>query len=415
MKKIISLLILVAMLFASCNVDATNSSIKDETNNPAGKKDVMIIWTEPFSQQSIKDLVSYLHESTQGEFNAEVIALPDYEDENRDEELKRLRTELMSGKGPDLFILNAYSTLSSGSFLFPDIEKTMRAGVFQDLTAFFDESEEFSQFIEPVMQAGKLNSKRYVVPLQYHIYHYYGPKDKFENIDVNRAGENLFLFNEEFAKNPGLISSFAAPMPYTWFDKPFLDYDAGKLNIDKQVIENGVSANIMFRKTLEKSTEMSEIKLGFGYNNAGIDCEIVPKSNSTGTITPVIASYAMVFSSSKHTKQAVSFINLLLSETLQKNEPLIYNDKAFALAAKDSNQSLLFMQPNALPVRVGCNKEEKLSQLESRLTNGLLLGEGYGILDKEIRKAVDIALTDDFKINDLCDTLQKELGKFISE
>ena len=76
----------------------------------------------------------------------------------------RLSTELMAGKGPDLFFPgNLYETT--------DIMKLAETGIFADLNEFIesDDSFDIDAYIKPVMDGGILNGKRYLIPITYMI------------------------------------------------------------------------------------------------------------------------------------------------------------------------------------------------------------------------------------------------------
>lgn len=71
----------------------------------------------------------------------------------------QLRTELMAGEGPDLLLLDMSQNL------FPDTVKAARSGVFCDLGPLLDETLAGMQLVQPVMDAGMIDGKRYLVPL----------------------------------------------------------------------------------------------------------------------------------------------------------------------------------------------------------------------------------------------------------
>ena len=57
----------------------------------------------------------------------------------REAEIHQLNTEILSGKGPDLFIMEGNRLTNVN--LFPDIEKSMMNGAFLDLTDVMDSNE----------------------------------------------------------------------------------------------------------------------------------------------------------------------------------------------------------------------------------------------------------------------------------
>lgn len=82
----------------------------------------------------------------------------------REAEIHQLNTEILSGKGPDLFIMEGNRLTNVN--LFPDIEKSMMNGAFLDLTDVMDSNEFTAEnFYMPLLDAGKLKGKQYILPL----------------------------------------------------------------------------------------------------------------------------------------------------------------------------------------------------------------------------------------------------------
>ncbi len=73
----------------------------------------------------------------------------------------QIRTEIPSGKGPDLLYANG-STL-------PDVYKTMSAKLFEDLCPYMVCDEEFrtEDYIEGIMDGGVLQGKQYLLPVSH--------------------------------------------------------------------------------------------------------------------------------------------------------------------------------------------------------------------------------------------------------
>ncbi len=104
------------------------------------------------------------------------VILPDisqgaaYKKENRETMLSQLRTQVMAGTGPDLFILESDFNSWWLPALFQDPEIAMRGGVFCDLLPLFSQAEiSVDDFNAPVMEVGQVNGKQYIVPLYYQV------------------------------------------------------------------------------------------------------------------------------------------------------------------------------------------------------------------------------------------------------
>ena len=112
--------------------------------------------------------------------NLEILPL---DDEPRQIRLKRLRTQIMSGKGPDVYLLPTgnQAILRRGSEplyvtvdpLFPDVNHVMELGVFFDLSALYDADTALNaSALKPeIMEAGCRDGHRWVLPLRLSLIH----------------------------------------------------------------------------------------------------------------------------------------------------------------------------------------------------------------------------------------------------
>ena len=82
--------------------------------------------------------------------------------------LTRIRTEMMSGKGPDVFIVQC-GTMSDWEVLFPMPEKTMRSGAFLSLDTYIENAQymEWEKLTPVVMAAGRDEYGQQLLPLTY--------------------------------------------------------------------------------------------------------------------------------------------------------------------------------------------------------------------------------------------------------
>lgn len=86
--------------------------------------------------------------------------------EERKGALTRLHTEIMGGKGPDLFIIGFGW---QDDLLFPYPEKSARNGIFLNLDKLMEKSQftQWDQQVQPILDAGKTEKGQYLIPLSY--------------------------------------------------------------------------------------------------------------------------------------------------------------------------------------------------------------------------------------------------------
>ena len=87
------------------------------------------------------------------------------EGNEREITLERIRTEIMAGEGPDVFII---MTKGSNS-LFPIPEKAMQEGVFLTLDEYIQNAElaDWDSLTQPVLEAGRTEEGQQLVPMMY--------------------------------------------------------------------------------------------------------------------------------------------------------------------------------------------------------------------------------------------------------
>ena len=106
--------------------------------------------------------------------------------QEREITLKQLRTKIMSGNSPDVFLLPTGNTLTTDYTnehlhrltrnteiepLFLDVSQAMRSGQFLDLTTFYDgdPAVDTAALKREIMDAGTVGNRRYVLPLRFNI------------------------------------------------------------------------------------------------------------------------------------------------------------------------------------------------------------------------------------------------------
>ena len=214
MKRYLSLLLAAALLCTMCAGCSTNKQTANATPqlDPDAPCTLRLVtestagqWTSymdagaSFLMSAIYNTVNYFRESHPN-VTVEVEVLPGTE-EARSARLQALRTEIMAGKGPDLFLLPA-GWLSGEDWwemppLFQNVEQAMRNGHFADLSAFYDADTELKteELQQSVMDAGVLDGKRLVLPLGFDCSLYIGNAEKLDALgfDLTEAASHDYF------------------------------------------------------------------------------------------------------------------------------------------------------------------------------------------------------------------------------
>ena len=91
----------------------------------------------------------------------------------RETRLQRLRTEIMSGSGPDLFIMQTVTASGDGMFYKPALfnfpEKNIESGLFLPLDTYMDNNTRFTDWgaqTKAVLDAGRNEEGQLIIPLK---------------------------------------------------------------------------------------------------------------------------------------------------------------------------------------------------------------------------------------------------------
>ena len=157
MKRRLVCLLLCCALLAGCGASSAESQ----------PLPVVTICTDAETNHAFGQALQALAREYSSEYEFDFITLPGDDNLTREDEalqgqLARLRTQIMSGRGPDLFLCSG-----GGNALFTDPQKMMRAGVFADLAPYMDDFSAGRQLNEAVLAAGRAEGVQYVLPLTF--------------------------------------------------------------------------------------------------------------------------------------------------------------------------------------------------------------------------------------------------------
>ena len=121
--------------------------------------------------------------------------------------IKELRTEIMSGGGPDVFLLSA----DSSQRLFEDPKKTMYSDTFLPLDDYISDAKYMKpeEWNQTVLESGRTEEGQVVLPVLYSYYAFAFQTSRLEN-----PGEIPSSLEEIFACEDSLIGEYVAYFPY---------------------------------------------------------------------------------------------------------------------------------------------------------------------------------------------------------
>lgn len=282
-------------------------------------------------------------------------------DSEREIAMDRIRTEIMSGEGPDLFIVKCRNPFINEPLLFEIPEKAMELGFFLPLDEYMENAEyaEWDKFTQPIMEAGRNKEGQQLVPLAYKL-----PAAMYREEDVAHTPTDMTweeLKNEEALQDA--VQRLGAGLPPTGpWDGPYdfpIHYLLG-------VLADYQNEELMFteEELLRYATEICEITkyyednklyevpystkstLGVGFNSTGGGSvyegrnlvhnllngitehdalTLVPLYSDDGGCTALISSFAAINRNTDRPEDAFRVLDILMSTSYQCNSVLFRN------------------------------------------------------------------------------------------
>ena len=245
-KQIFAAFLTVVLLFVTTGCDTRNTPASEPEESSTDRDGPATLWvlvnskSRSVNKNALSNRVGELAEeysASREKVNIKVEYLPS-EAEELETRLDQLRTLIMAGQGPDIYIL------PTGQ-LFGDVEQSMRNGMFADISTLYDTDDELGkgELEQTVMDAGTVDGTRYVLPLRYTFPAVYIDASQLDSLglDVERMRESADgLLDEIAAKADPALAKYAWPMFYHNAFCVFpntLDYDRQSVALTEDEVE----------------------------------------------------------------------------------------------------------------------------------------------------------------------------------
>lgn len=315
-----------------------------------------------YDQTGIAQFCRDLSKKLKSECGIEKIAfefLPQ-ESEARKSKLQHLQTEIMSGRGPDVFLVDTAESILSDSgveqrdALFRLPQKNMEAGLFLPLDEYMENNTCFTDWsaqTQSVMETGRNDEGQLIIPMTYKFPVLVYPKaetdvpyttdltrreilDDPENHKMSAALYSAYgkTFTTEDGYNAvdfyptALTDVFGQHADYKKEELLFTEDELYEVTCEAITLQKVVEAN-EWLCSVEQSTDyglFSVFKAGAKYNANGFDTEmtLVPQYNKNGGITATVTAYAAVNRNTSFPTEAFSVIDYLMQEETQRYSEL---------------------------------------------------------------------------------------------
>ena len=384
MKKILSVLLCLILLI-SCTACGSG---KFDPDKPV----TITILCEDFwadvAGESLQDIVSYYYPSISLEF----VTLTDSDQNEREMQLTNIRTEIMAGKGPDIFICNTWQPEcieeDRKEPLFRDPVKAMQNGTFLDLDPYIAASEimNIGGVTERIMEAGRTERGLMLLPLFYEFELFFLDRSLVADPDKEyKSWDDILLNGEDNVKKT------LAGRSFLWSYKAFsdiVDYENYTPAISQQeLLDMAVNIQelwktegeeigyyqyevdgVVYRNT-EGLTEMTLSDLN--YDKDYIYPLLLP--NDKDGVTAFVRTFTAINNNTEHPEAAFKVLETLYSKEVQQSKGIM-NENTGKWAGRVCMYMDAFDIPYGIPaceyaLDIGIYDMEMLKSFNDRITS----------------------------------------------
>ena len=260
----------------------------------------------------------------------------------RETEINQLNTEIITGGGPDIFLMQTLRFTDEN--LFPDVQKAMKNHSFLNLSDYADaNSFDPANYYSGVLAAGQLDDQQYILPLSFSVPLFVGAENVItgSGYQPEMASANQTAFFEELSR---VLNENGKQVEYSLsltnlLDQPLIDYQEGAIQLDTDAVRQALTIEkdytthqLNFFNNYDSQQidalaagtpfgllEMSDIALGTLHplDTKGIAPFVQGIPNENGSITAEISSYAMASANTQYPEQCAELLYYLMSAECQ--------------------------------------------------------------------------------------------------
>ena len=296
---------------------------------------------------------------------------------DRETTISRLRTEIMSGKGPDIFIMGSNDREIEPLFIVP--EKNMANGAFLPLNEYIENAEymEFEKFVPGVMSAGQYKGEQYILPMTYTM-----PLTFYNGDEVQHTASKTMTW-EQMSEGEAYLRHAAyafCPDGGMYLSGPYLlnsfgqiaDYEHDKLLLTEEEllkrVEDMIALNHERFHSEDAASELPtnwQTHLSYGFERLvkwrGVPPESVFYEEETAAeLPPLEDPYTIVpmYSDDGGAMATVLTYAAINANTRQPEKAFFVLDYLFGLKSQQSSTVFQLTCEDAIPVHMDLLQEE---------------------------------------------------------
>lgn len=317
-------------------IDYDNLDFANERSKYAAREKELVILTEENLKQEI-DRVALWYMRSQDEVKI-TIEVFSKDERKRENQLQKMRTKIMAGEGPDVYIMDIQNELTDISDekvpLFANVNKTIESGVFETLTSYMEADSYWKEqpMGDAFLRAGQMDEQQYVLPLSCDYYVLAGI-----NVDEPNLGDNIMewlsyinVTDDDNIKNGCSMLAMQSARLF----QPAIDYQNKSVTIEKEKwISYMAELLVPYRKAwyvMDKTGERGYCAWAIrqvmddmqGFKNEEAEkynfCKSIP--GLEGECKASVRTWGAVGKNSEYKQEAYDFLMLFLNNKVTKDE-----------------------------------------------------------------------------------------------
>ena len=313
-------------------------------------------------------------EGVDGEIEVRIQRLPD-DKEKREIEIQKLRTKIMAGKGPDVYLLESVWE-NAAEAVMPLLEnpyQTMQSGALASLDEFMEKDSywEDNTYHEAILKAGQYDGRQYIIPMS--VMYYVLPRpDDMEKMkgDTLQEWMQQAVSSDDFRLKQAF---YGLKLQTARWIQPAADYEKAEVKFDKERWKELAQDCIQFNIDVHDEVISSDIESRFVFKDSRevlyyneqspLGLQVVP--DMEGRKMASIMSYGAVGMSSDLKQEAYDFLMLFLNDRTQKYQKE-HSEDSMKLPAFYGylDKSFTPVQENAFEVWMNYPSEEVLQEMQ---------------------------------------------------
>ena len=341
------------------------------TEEKSEEEKILRVVTDERLYTEVESAADFL-EGVEGEIEVRIQRLPD-DKEEREIEIQKMRTEIMAGKGPDVYLLDGKQ--ENGEEFLPLLEnpyQTMQSGALAPLDELMEKDSYWKDdtYSDVILKAGQYDGHQYILPMS--VSYYVLPRQQdMEEMSGDTLGE--WLEQARNSQDTRLKTAFWASLwaqSGRWI-QPAADYERGEVLFNKEKWMEFSDQYFQFH--INAGEEVHETdnwyyfemlsSAMFSDKTSPIDLQVVPDLD--GRKMAAIQTYGAVGMSSDLKQEAYDFLMLFLNDRTQKYQKE-HSEDSMKLPAFYGylDKSFTPVQENAFEVWMNYPSEEVLQEMQ---------------------------------------------------